>query len=85
MHLKDDLFAMFAMFCDADSYPKRTGIVACTKFRVTKCKLKSGEGILQVDRVGYQSYQCDSMWTLCGALRMYEIRTLYVIPIKIKL
>lgn len=46
LHLKDDLFNMFTMFGNADSYAQITGIVDCTKLRVTKCKLKSGEGVL---------------------------------------
>lgn len=60
VHLKDNLFNIFTLF-PRGSYPNMVGIVECTKIRVTKCINKSGKGVLQLDRVGYQSYKCDPL------------------------
>lgn len=68
VHLKGDLFNMFTMFGLSKSNGEKNGLVECIKFRVTKSKLKAGDGVLHVDRVGYKSYKCKSMWEVCGAL-----------------
>ncbi|KAK1405494.1 hypothetical protein POM88_005099 [Heracleum sosnowskyi] len=68
VHLKDNLFNIFSLFA-IDSSPN-IGIVECTKIRCTKRINKSGEGVLQLDRVGYKSYKCDPLWSLSSVLPM---------------
>ncbi|KAL8131151.1 hypothetical protein AgCh_007176 [Apium graveolens] len=69
VHLKDNLFNIFTL-SDIGSDPNVIGIVECTKIRVTKCINKSGKGVLQLDRVGYQSYQCDPLLSLYRVVPM---------------
>lgn len=75
MHLDKNLFCFFTMYCYQDSDDSALHrVVECTKFRATKviedksCK----HGHLDLELVGYQSYQCDSLLALHGVLPMTE-------------
>lgn len=72
VHLDKNLFCFFTMHCHPDaniSAPLK--ILECTKFRATKVPGNSAEsGHLDLELVGYQSYQCDSLNFLSGVLPM---------------
>lgn len=71
MHLQEDIFCCFTVYIEDPLGPSRTGVVECTKFRVTKDNQESGDArVLHLQALGYQSYRCEKMCELSGALRM---------------
>ncbi|KAL6539908.1 hypothetical protein OROHE_011679 [Orobanche hederae] len=74
VHLDKNLFCFFTMYCYQDSDDSALHrVVECTKFRATKVidDMSCKHGHLDLELVGYQSYQCDSLLALHGVLPMY--------------
>ncbi|KAK1405490.1 hypothetical protein POM88_005095 [Heracleum sosnowskyi] len=72
VHLKDNLFNIFTLFAIGSHPDNMIGTLECTKIRCTKRINKSGEGVLQLDRVGYKSYKCEPLWSLSSVLPIYS-------------
>lgn len=71
MHLQENTFCCFTVYVEDPLGPSRTGVVECTKFRVTKDNQESGNaGVLHLHALGYQSYRCKKMCELSGVLRI---------------
>lgn len=71
MHLQENIFCCFTVYVENPLGPSKTGVVECTKFRITKDNPESSvEGILHIHAMGYQSYRCETMCELSGVVPM---------------
>lgn len=69
MHLQENNFCCFTVYVENPLGPSKTGVVECTKFRVTKDNPESGhQGVLHLHDMGYQSYRCETMCELSGVV-----------------
>ncbi|KAL8146494.1 hypothetical protein AgCh_004284 [Apium graveolens] len=72
MHLQENIFCCFTVYVEDPLGPSRTGVVECTKFRVTKYNQQSADaGVLHLQAMGYQSYRCENMCELSSVLRIH--------------